>query len=358
MPKFRSYNNEIKYSTAQILDFFNDIVIDRRDGQNNVEKLLRVPCVYGNRSRILKSLENKNKTLSVPLIVLSLKRLSKDSSRVNDINRNLTMQYREGDFDPATTRPVPLNLDYELTLVSKFQEDVDEMMTNFIPFANPDFYVVLKHPKLPGVNLKCQVVWSGDIPLTYPEEMDANAAYRCIGTTTFTFKTWVFPGMGEDFKDGPVIHKINFCPRIFQVGEDGYMLDRWYDVPRWMTFDDYRQNIICGLIMPDYEHWSNTSGYVNVRDNSDWLRISGGYDPISGTMVGLSGYWQDISGVFAYAPSGSIITTVTGDICYLMTQEGYVLLYVTPATSGVLLTPGMQAMNYLGVCDASSGVCI
>ena len=345
--KYRSYNEEIKKTTAQILDVVSDITIDRRDGKGNIQQLISVPCVYGNRSRILKSLENGDKTLKVPMACLSLKSISRDSSRANDLNSEMMVQRREWDFDPAWTKPVPINIIYEFSIISAYQEDLDQIMSNLIPFLNPDIYVVVDHPKQPDQKLKTQIVWDSNISVDYPSELDATTTYRCTATTSFTARTWVFPGLGKDYKDGPLIHKINFCPRLFQVGDVGYMLDRWYDVPHSMSFDSFRQNIICGLIKPDPEY-TGTSADINVRDNYDWLRISGGYD-INGTFIGVSGYWQEVSGVFDYAPSGSHVNYVTGDICYLLTQEGYMLLYAATAP-WIVMTPGMAAVDYLSIC--------
>ena len=361
MPKYRSYNSEIRNSVAQLLDFFNDIVIDRRTGDDAISQTISVPCVYGNRGRLLKSLENGDKTLSVPLIVLSLMGVSRDTERVNDLNTEILDQPASGPFDQSRTKPVPININFELSLVAKYQQDVDQLISNFSVFSNPDFFLVLKHPKEPEWKLKAQVVWDGSITMDYPREIQSNEPYRCTATTTFVMKTWLFPGMDADYRVGPLIHKINFCPRLFEVGDDGYMLDRWYDVPHSMSFDAFTQNVICGLIKPDPERIGTSADFYS-RDNYDFLRISGGYDT-SGAFVGVSGYWQDVSGVFDYAPSGSHVSYVTGDLCYLQTQEGYTLLYAATAP-WIKMTPGLAAVDYLNICvsadvsGSTSGGCL
>lgn len=299
--KYRSYNSEFITSTAQLLDVFDQIVIDRRD-KSGVQQLIHVPCVFGNRSRILKSLENRNKTLKVPMMAITMGSISRDSTRVHEINHGITLQSREWDYDPIKTTAVPVNIEYELSIISKYQEDLDQIICNFIPFSNPDFYVVWPHPKTPKWNMKSQIVWDGNISVTYADEVSETDPYRIIATTSFVFKTWIFPGLDKDKNDGPVIHKINFCPNLLSIGDGNYGLDRWYDVPSNIEIDDYFDSVVCGLIKPD-----------RSRDNWDFL-------PSSGEM---SGYWMDISGAIT---DTTISGHINGNPVYLVTDNGDLLI--------------------------------
>lgn len=317
--KYRSYNREFRQATAQILDVFNRITIDRRDNQNNVQKLVNVSCVYGNRSRILKSLENKNKTFKLPLVSISMGNISRDVSRVHDIHDGLITQQREWSFDPLKNTPVPINIEYEMDIVTKYHEDLDQIMCNFIPFTNPDFYVVWPHPKWPNLFLKSQIVWDSNINVQFPNEIAETDPYRFVASTTFTFKTWIFPGLSQiDESDGPLIHRINFCPNLLSVDDENFMLDRWYHVPTCMSFDDFQGNVVCGLIKQD-----------EGRDNWDWLPMSGG----------VSGYWSDISANV----SGMVLGThISGDPAFLTTSEGSILLINEIG----YLPAGMSELNY------------
>lgn len=317
--KYRSYNNELKTCTAQLLDVFNQIVIDRRDNRNTVQKLISVPCVYGNRSRILKSLENRNKTYKVPIICLTMTSISKDAARILEVNRGIQVQTREWQYDPIKTTPVPMNIEYEMSIVTKYQEDLDQIICNFIPFSNPDFYVVWRHPKEPSRwNLKSQIVWDGAISPTYADEVAEADPYRIVATTTFTFKTWIFPGLAEDTHSGPVIHRINFCPNLLSIEDGNYGLDRWYDVPTSMTVDAYCDQVICGLIKAD-----------RGRDNWDFLPMS----------AGMSGYWMDISGLVTGEMLG---VEISGNPVFLTTDTGDFLV----VSEAAYLTPGMSELDY------------
>jgi hypothetical protein len=296
----RSYNGEIKTATAQILDVFNNITIDRRDS-TGVQKLIHVPCIYGNRSRVLKSMENKNKTLKIPLIVISKGSLSRDTMRVADTNNGLLFQSGIADgYDILKNRPQPMNIDFEMTVITKYEDDMDQIISNFIPMMLPDIYVVWPNPKQIGKNLKSQIVWDGSINYEYPMEVGETDPYRVITTTNFTYKTWIFPGLGEDPDDGPVIHKMNYCPNLLTIEDGNYGLDRWYDVPMGMSVDQYAEQVVCGLIKMD-----------RTRPNWDWLPCS-----ISGMVSGYppsGSSWPPLSAIIAECcPSGCTIPS--GDI--------------------------------------------
>jgi hypothetical protein len=287
--KFRSYNGEIRTATAQTLDVFNDITIDRRN-VNGVQKLIHVPCVYGNRSRILKSLENKNKTLKIPLMVITKQSITRDTMRVADTNNGLLFQIGASDgYDVLKNRPQPMNIDFELSIITKYEDDMDQIISNFIPMMSPDVYVVWPNPKQIGKNLKSQLVWDGSINYESPTDVAETDPYRVIVTTNLTYKTWIFPGLERDLDDGPLIHKINFCPNLLSIGDGNYGLDRWYDVQMGMSIDDYQERVVCGLIKKD-----------RTRPNWDWLPCS-----ISGQVSG-------------YPPSGSNwppLSTIINECC-------------------------------------------
>ena len=313
--KFRSYNAEIRTATAQVLDVFNNIIIDRRD-RTGVQQLIEVPCVYGNRSRILKSMENKNKTLKPPLIAITKGGLSRDTVRIADTNNGLIYQNEISmGYDVNKNRPQPMNIEFEMSIVTRYEDDMDQIISNFIPMMTPDFYVVWPNPKQPGKHLKSQVVWDGSINYEYPTDVGETDPYRIIVTTSFTYKTWIFPGMGEDADDGPAIHKINFCPNLLSIGDDNYGLDRWYDVPMNMSIDQYQNQVVCGLIKID-----------QTRENWDWLPIS----------AGLTAGYADISAILdACCPTTGLVTGYTvnelldgelENLTYLFTDEGNLLV--------------------------------
>lgn len=313
--RLRSYRSEIKKMTAQFMRLFSNIVIDRRLDNGTVQKVFTVPCVLGNRSRVLKSLENVNKTVALPLICVSSGGLDRDSDRVFSIHDGKL--YGTGTNSFVKNMPVPINISFDVTIITKFQQDMDMILGNFVPWCIPDLFVVIPNPTNTSEKLKLQVVWNGNINLQPASEPTANTPARIIATTSFIVKGWLFQGLdGIDFA-GHYIHRINFNGRMIEDATSGTRLMGWFALDNTMDFTEFQSNFICG--------------YIDTKLFSDQLQITGGH---------ISGYWQDISGLITGNNIGDI--GLSGDLMWLTTSDGYVLLlteqpYVPGGMTGITL---------------------
>jgi len=265
--QLRSYNKEIQIATAQIIDTFNDIVIDRRTSTDEIEKLIRIPCIYGQRSRILKSQENKNKTIKLPLMCISILSVARDVSRVHSVNDALFFS-PDTRYDAEQNIAVPINIGYRLSIVTKFQEDMDQIISNFAVNMNPDIYVVWPSPKGNG-NVKSQIVWDGSLSITYPEEINETTPSRIFADTQLIYKTWLFPGIGSSTEAVGRIKYINWKdPSNPDSGTAGNIYG-WYDVRQIDDFNRYLDSISAGEIKaPNFDVWQ-LSG--DIIDNEQHL---------------------------------------------------------------------------------------
>ena len=109
--KYRSFNEEILIATALLINVFNDIIIDRRKhGNRDFSKPIslkeisqqKIPCILGDRSSILRSLENESGKYKLPLIILSNKNIKTDISRMVDLHTDVFYQQDSSfsDLDP------------------------------------------------------------------------------------------------------------------------------------------------------------------------------------------------------------------------------------------------------------------
>jgi hypothetical protein len=105
--KYRSYNSEILIATTLLVNVFNDIIIDRRKHglkrdfskpvslNDIVQQEIEIPCVLGDRSVILKSLENEQGRYKLPIIILQNKSIKTDTSRMVDLHNDVFYQVDE-----------------------------------------------------------------------------------------------------------------------------------------------------------------------------------------------------------------------------------------------------------------------
>ena len=181
---------------TQFVAAFDDVVINRYNRSREIVDKIQVRYLYAPKQRVLHDLINKAQHITLPAVAVSIASISRDESRVfnkivglYDTLPNQTVT----EFLPA---PVPININIDMSIVTKFQTDMDQILSNFVPYTNP--YIVISWPipsKLTNqlTELRSEVLWSGDISLTYPDDLDASTSYRVTADTSFTIKGWVFP---------------------------------------------------------------------------------------------------------------------------------------------------------------------
>ena len=94
---------------------------------------------------------------------------------------------------------------------------MDQILSNFIPYSNP--YVILSWP-VPAAfsstlkEIRSEVLWSGTINLTYPDELQPNQPARVAADTSFTIKGWMFPAHkpGDDAISNILYANTNLTP--------------------------------------------------------------------------------------------------------------------------------------------------
>jgi len=142
------------------------------------------------------------------MIIIQRMGITKNSSRLANV-------YNEVKYAPHPSRlnynlftPVPIDITYKVSIVSKRQGDIDKALSNFIPFFNKDAFVRFAHPKFEGLFLKCQVIMEDSISEDHPEELDSSADDVVTAECTFLFKTWIFCGNDTASEDGNYVRHV------------------------------------------------------------------------------------------------------------------------------------------------------
>ena len=234
--KFRSYNQELLIAQGLLANLFNDIVIDRREhGLNRdyskaidlneiVQKKIEVPCIFGDKSIILRSLENESGAIKLPLFILESKNISSDINRQADLYVDVFYQEDESfsklPIDHPLYRPynlnkrrgLPITINYDLILVAKYKEDLDQMMTNWMVHMRPDVYVKWWHPRNKTAPLESEILWNQSINIENNADYEPTKQFQWQASTSFMFKTWIFPGLNsaDSMNDVPLVKYVNF----------------------------------------------------------------------------------------------------------------------------------------------------
>lgn len=193
--EIQSYNSELAIANLMFSRIFSNIKLQRLNNKT-VEKDTLVKCVFGNRSRIIKNWENTNKrgNMTLPLIVIKRTGYSRNSERLNNLHNEvkyeMTSKYRS--YDLYT--PIPIDISYEVSIISKYPSDIDQIASNFMIFFNNDIYVSCEHPKYAGLKMNNQIIMDDSISEEFPDELDPTQDSLIVSTFNFTFKTYLFGG--------------------------------------------------------------------------------------------------------------------------------------------------------------------
>ena len=87
------------------------------------------------------------------MIIINRTGYSRNGDRLNNLHNEVKYELGPAARKYELMAPVPVDIEYEVTLVSKYPSDIDMIASNFMVFFNSDIYVSCEHPKYEGVKL-------------------------------------------------------------------------------------------------------------------------------------------------------------------------------------------------------------
>lgn len=208
------YFFEIKDVMTQFVAAFNDVIIKRHDKQRNVRSKVKVRYLYAPKQRVIHDLTNKARHITLPVVAVNIAGISRDESRVfNKIYGSFLMEHERNRnverIDGQTTntynipQPVPVNITVNMSILARYQTDIEQIISNFVPYNDPYIVISWKLPKEfypKDTEIRSEVLWSGDLNLDYPDNISSNDPFRLSCDTSFTIKTWLFKQHDEPTK--------------------------------------------------------------------------------------------------------------------------------------------------------------
>jgi hypothetical protein len=186
----------------QFLAAFDNVVIKRYDKNRNPLTTQQVRYVYAPKQRVLFDLVNPAQNVTLPCISITINSISRDNNRVFNKNAGFYAHGTPTERAPGGQSyyykaPVPVNIDISMSIIARYQSDMDQILSNFVPFNNP--YIILswtipKEFNLPYTQeIRTEVAWSGNINLEYPTDINGQQKAQIIAITGFTIKGFLFP---------------------------------------------------------------------------------------------------------------------------------------------------------------------
>jgi hypothetical protein len=191
------YNEILRKTVISFGSLFNDITIKHTNSSNQVVNTIKVPLAYGPTQKFLARLEqspdlNKPVQITLPRMSFEFTGLTYDASRKVSTTQTFTSTSQsDGSVIKKTYMPVPYNMQFELAIMTKLNDDALQIVEQILPYFQPSYNL--------SVELVDEINEKRDIPIvlenvTFQDDYEGNFTTRrvLIYTLRFTAKTYLF----------------------------------------------------------------------------------------------------------------------------------------------------------------------
>ena len=200
------YNEILRRTIISFGTLFNSIAIKHTDSSDNTVSVVKVPLAYGPTQKFLARLEqspdlNKPFAITLPRMSFEFTGLTYDPSRKVTTTQTFTVKDpNDGTESKKSYMPVPYNMQFELSIMSKLNDDALQIVEQILPYFQPAYSVT--------VELVDSIQEKRDIPvvlenITMQDDYDGDFKERrvLLYTLRFTAKTYLFGPASSATKD-------------------------------------------------------------------------------------------------------------------------------------------------------------
>ena len=194
-----TYNKIIRKTLIAFGTLFNNIEVRKENADGSTYSRMKVPLAYGPRQKFLARITeqpdlNKKVAITLPRLSFEMTGVSYDATRKLGA---VTKSLKPKDSGTVTKQfvPVPYNVDFELNIISKTNDEAIEIAEQIFPFFQPSYNVTIK--------LVDELNDYRDVPITlnsvnYSDDYEGTFDSRklTIFTMQFTAKTYIFGPVG------------------------------------------------------------------------------------------------------------------------------------------------------------------
>jgi len=197
------YHEIMRRTIIAFGSIFNNINIQHTSDDDSVVSNTKVPLAYGPTQKFLARLEqvpdlNRPVQITLPRMSFELNGLSYDPARKSTTTQTFLKGVKGDKSTIAKTfLPVPYNLDFELSIFTKLNDDMLQIVEQILPYFQPAYTV--------SVDLVDTIGEKRDIPIVLNSittsddyESDFSTRRALIYTMRFTAKTYMFGPVNTD----------------------------------------------------------------------------------------------------------------------------------------------------------------
>jgi hypothetical protein len=220
-----TYDFEVQTMVTMFMNAMSDIVIRRFNVHKETRDRIKTRIVYAPKQRVLNDLLNRDQNLQLPVIACYIGGIARDNGRV--FNKILG-SFNDTKYGIVQNEKMPLAIDLSLnvSIMTRYQADMDQILTHLLPYINPYFTVSWRTPMRQDHEIRSNVIWSGSTNITYPIDITSSQTAKVVADLSFTFKGWLFQAVpDENYGQILTIHttynnEINGIPQEYLLEDD------------------------------------------------------------------------------------------------------------------------------------------
>jgi hypothetical protein len=204
----KDYNFEFEISSmvTMFIAAIDEGIVKRYNANKEPKDQIKARFVYSPKQRVLLDLLDKAQNIQLPVVAVYVTGINWDQSRVfNKIQG--TYFSTPGDnnsYKQKIQQPLPIDLNIGVTILTRYQLDCDQLISNIIVNSNPYFILSWRIPGVPDQEIRSPVLWNGSVNIQYPQDINSSTVARVQADLSFTIKGWLFKSPKADERDAKI----------------------------------------------------------------------------------------------------------------------------------------------------------
>ena len=195
------YHEIIRKTIIGFGTLFNDINIKHKNSSDAVISEMKVPLAYGPTQKFLAKLEQQadlNKPVQITLPRMSFEMTSVDYDPTRKTGVTQTFKAVDGNSNMKKVfMPVPYNIGFELSILSKLNDDALQIVEQILPYFQPSFNMTIDLVESIGEKRDIPVVLNS-VSMQDDYEGDFSTRRALIYRLQFTAKTYLFGPVADN----------------------------------------------------------------------------------------------------------------------------------------------------------------
>lgn len=191
------YHEILRRTVISFGSLFNNVSIKHKNNSDDIISVIKVPLAYGPTQKFLARINqspdlNKPVQITLPRMSFEFTGLTYDPSRKSTTTQTFTVKSQQNSKEVKKAYlPVPYNMQFELSIMSKLNDDALQIIEQIIPYFQPAYTMTVD--LVETINEKRDVpVILENITMQDDYEGDFNTRRVLLYTLRFTVKTYLF----------------------------------------------------------------------------------------------------------------------------------------------------------------------